>query len=154
MELSQYDWETNDALSEFLFTSTGHKGRIKKRIRIQERGLEDVYNIAFGDLLDGTDKLDDYNISNNGDWQKVLATVAGAIYQYTEKYPERWIYAVGITTSRTRLYRMGLTKYLDQIKNDFELFGFINGQWQEFEKGINYEAFLARRKTNKNEKDK
>jgi hypothetical protein len=153
MELSQYDWETNEALSDFLFTSEGHKGKIKKGIRIKEHGLDDIYNISFGDL-DNSSKLNDSSISNNGDWEKILATVAGAIYTHTAKYPERYIYAVGRTASRTRLYQMGIGKYWDRIKNDFEVFGFINGKWQDFEKGINYESFLARRKTNQNEKDK
>ena len=122
MELSQYDLETNDDLSEFLFTSIGPNGKIKKKIKIQESERVDV-------------------------------TVAGAIFSYTAKYPEKWIYAKGSTKSRTRLYQMGLSQYLDLIKKDFELFGFINGQWQEFERGINYESFVVKRKINQNEKD-
>lgn len=41
---------------------------------------------------------------------------------------------------------MGLTKYLAEIKEDFDLYGQKEGEWQDFEKGVEYEAFLAQRK--------
>jgi len=79
MELSQYDLETNDDLSKFLFTSTGPNGKIKKQIRIFER-RDDVFNLVLSNLSEGNYKLEDFSISNNGDKEKILATVAGAIY--------------------------------------------------------------------------
>jgi hypothetical protein len=126
---------------------------IKKSVQFEESGIKGFYNLAFGDLTEGLEELNDTIVSNNGNREKVLATIISAIYSYSEKYPFRWIYAVGSTGSRTRLYQMGISKYLNQVKSDFELYGLINGYWQVFEKGVNYEAFLARRKTNQNEKD-
>lgn len=85
-------------------------------------------------------------ISNNGDSEMVLATVVSAIYAFTDKNPDAWIYATGSTKSRTRLYRMGITKNLKEVKSDFQIYGELNKTWQEFEKEVDYESFLVKRK--------
>ena len=41
---------------------------------------------------------------------------------------------------------MGITKYFDEVKHDFLLFGLRNGEWEEFTKEIDYTAFVVRRK--------
>jgi hypothetical protein len=55
-------------------------------------------------------------------------------------------YATGSTKSRTRLYRMGITKYFDEVNQDFEIYGLLEGEWEEFKKDIEYTAFVVRRK--------
>lgn len=130
----------------FEFTSHGPKGSIKKIVKFSETNLKSIYNIAFGDCDDSTAEINDIAISNNGDSEQVLATVAATVYSFTEKYPGSWIFATGSTKSRTRLYRMGITKYLAEIKNDFRLFGLKGEDWEPFNNGVDYEAFLAKRK--------
>ena len=39
-----------------------------------------------------------------------------------------------------------ITKYIEVIKEDFEVYGEINEEWENFEVGKNYTAFLAKRK--------
>ena len=78
--------------------------------------------------------------------EKVLATVVSAIYAFTDKYPENYVFASGSTETRTRLYRMGITKYLELIEKDFDLYGLIGINWKPFKKGVNFEGFLVRRK--------
>jgi hypothetical protein len=80
-----------------------------------------------------------------------LATVAATIYAFTDKYPDIWIYATGSTKSRTRLYRMGISKFLTEVDEDFEVLGEINDTWEIFRKNIEYEGFLVRRKRNNNQ---
>jgi len=41
---------------------------------------------------------------------------------------------------------MGLTKYLSEIGENFDLYGQKEGEWENFEKGVEYDAFLAQRK--------
>ena len=41
---------------------------------------------------------------------------------------------------------MGLTKYLSEIGEDFDLYGQKDGKWERFEKQVEYEAFLVQRK--------
>ncbi len=104
-----------------------------------------MYNLGFGDKLPSGD-YDDTVISNNGDGKKVLATVAATLYTFTNKYKEAMIHIEGSTKSRTRLYQIGITKYLDTIREDFEILGETEIGWEEFESNRNYNAFLIKRK--------
>ena len=56
------------------------------------------------------------------------------------------IYATGSTKSRTRLYRMGISKYLNQIREDFEIYGELENNWEKFKKETEYKGFLVRLK--------
>ena len=60
--------------------------------------------------------------------------------------PNVWIYATGSTKSRTRLYRMGITKFLSEVNEDFEVLGELKDDWEIFKKDVEYEGFLVRRK--------
>lgn len=101
-----------------------------------------VYNLAFGD---GVEAIDDLAVSDNGDADKVLATVAAAAEQFMAEHPAALLYAIGSTPSRTRLYQMGLTRFLPSIRTQFLLFGILNGEPEPFEPGRPYEAFIAQR---------
>ncbi len=41
---------------------------------------------------------------------------------------------------------MGIAKYYDDIKSDFDIFGQIGEDWEPFEKDKDYIAFLAQKK--------
>ena len=68
----------------FEFASTGKFGRIPKRIAFIPTELPEVYNLAFGDINENGE-IDDYAISDNGDRNKILATLAKVIELYTDK---------------------------------------------------------------------
>ena len=146
MNLPRYQLAGNDKLTTFEFVSEGPKGRIQKLVQFTSTNLKDVYNLAFGDKDKVTGKIDDTIISNNGDSEKVLATVTATIYAFTDKHPDAFIYATGSTKSRTRLYRMGITKYLSEVETDFIIFGETKEGWDIFEKDANYFGFLIQRK--------
>ncbi len=78
-----------------------------------------------------------------------MATVAATLYAFTDKYPNAWVYATGSTKSRTRLYRMGITKFLSEVTEDFEVLGEKDEDWFPFKKKVEYDGFLVRRKTKK-----
>jgi hypothetical protein len=146
MKLERYELKAEKSLLVFEFVSEGPKGEIPKLVQFGETNLKDFYNLAFGDKDPDTGEINDSIVSNNNDSDKVLATVVATVYAFTDKHPDAWVYATGSTRSRTRLYRMGLTKYLVEIVEDFDLYGQKEGEWQNFEKGVEYEAFLAQRK--------
>ena len=146
MQLSKYPLASGDNLTTFEFISEGPKGRISKLIQLTPTNFKDVYNLAFGDKDHSTGKINDSVISNNGDSEKVLATVIATVYAFTDKYPEAYIYATGSTKARTRLYRMGISKYFLEAKKDFEIYGELDEGWEKFRKEINYEGFLVKRK--------
>lgn len=138
--------DADTSQTSFEFISEGPKGRIAKVIRFSEIHIKGVYNLAFGNKNPDTGELDDAVVSNNGDTEKILSTVVETIYIFTDSHPEAWVYAKGSTKSRTRLYRMGITRYLPIIQKDFDLYGEIDDEWLTFEKGVEYESFLAQRR--------
>jgi hypothetical protein len=146
MNLPRYEYLTEGKAEIFKFISSGPHGEIKKLVVYSQMLENDIYNLAFGDYNEETDSIDDKIITNNNDSQKVLATVASTLYVFTNKHPNVWIYATGSNKARTRLYKMGITKNLEAILPDFQVFGLQTDLWHEFNTGQEYEAFLVKRK--------
>ena len=76
MRKEHYQLEVGKASLVFEFTSEGHKGLVKKRVIFEQIGKTNIFNLAFGDVDETTDEFDDFVVTNNGDSEKVLATVA------------------------------------------------------------------------------
>ncbi len=147
MKIDKYPVIVGESSMVFQFTSEGIRGSISKLVIYSETHLHNFYNLGFGDKDDVTGKIDDEIITNNGDSEKVLATVASTLYTFTDKFPEAMVFATGSTKARTRLYRMGISNNLDEIQVDFEIFGLVGEKdWQPFQKQIEFEAFLVKRK--------
>jgi len=146
MKLPRYELKAEKSLMVFEFISEGYKGEIPKLIMFSETSVKKIYNLAFGDKNIETNEIDDIVVSNNGDSEKVLATVVAAVHTFTDNYPEMWVYATGSSKARTRLYRMGIAKYFDDIKQNFFIFGLRDGEWNDFEKDVDYTAFIVKRK--------
>ena len=146
MKLPRYELKAEESLMIYEFISEGHKGEIIKLIKFSETTLKDFFNLAFGDKNKDTGEISDTVVSDNGDTEMVLATVVAAVYAFTDSKPNMWVYATGSTKSRTRLYRMGISKFIDEIKKDFSIYGQLEGEWESFEKETAYTAFLVRRK--------
>lgn len=143
MLLDRYEYSSERLALFYEFISEGPKGRIRKIVEYTPTTIENVYNLAFGDYDDTIGGINDKIITNNGDSQKILATVASTVYAFTGKYPEAGIYATGSTAARTRLYRMGLTNNLIEISKDFFVFGLRDKLWEQFWVGEDYEAFFV-----------
>ncbi len=146
MKLPKYPLASSSRLTTFEFVSEGPNGLIHKLVRYQATNLHGVYNLAFGDKDHATGEIDDTSVSNNGDSEKVLSTVVATIYAFTDRYPDAWVYATGSTNARTRLYRMGISKFIVEVEGDFEILGERNDDWEAFRHNVEYEGFLVRRK--------
>lgn len=146
MFLPSYALETSADRMTYQFNSEGIQGSIIKIIRFQAMSQKGVYNLAFGDKAPDSDNIDDKAISNNGDREKVLATVAASVYSFSERYPSAWIYATGSSRARTRLYQMGIAKYVQEISEDFIVMGLRENGWESFQLRVEYEGFLFRRR--------
>ena len=59
---------------------------VSKYLSMSEQDYEDLYNLGFGDKNVDTGEIDDNTISNNGDSEKVLATVVVTLYAFTDKH--------------------------------------------------------------------
>jgi hypothetical protein len=146
MKLPKYELTTEKSLNVYEFLSEGPKGKIPKLIKFSETTLKGFFNLAFGDKNIETGEIDDKVVSNNGDSEQVLATVVSAVFAFTDLNKNSWVYATGSNKARTRLYRMGVNKYLDEVEKDFWVFGMLNGEWEKFEKETDYTAFVVRRR--------
>lgn len=146
MNLERYGLEANSALTTFEFVSVGRKGEVVKVVQFQPTEIPDLYNLAFGDINSDTGGFDDRVVTDNGDSEKVLATVVTAVYAFVEHHPESWVYATASTPARTRLYQMGINKYFDLAESDFEIMGEHQDKWERYERNRKYEAFAVRLK--------
>jgi hypothetical protein len=149
MILDRYEIKAGRNLTTFEFLSEGRKGQILKIIQFQQMNLHNLYNLAFGDKNLETGQIDDKVVTDNGDSEKVLATVVSAIYAFVDCFPDSWIYATGNTASRTRLYRMGINKYFEIVVADFEIMGEYRNEWESYEFGKDYQAFAIHKKNTK-----
>lgn len=143
MKLDRYEFKSGEQFLTYEFLSEVPKGKVLKLIQFTLVSQNSLYNLAFGDKNPETGEIDDLVTTDNGDSEKVLATVVGAIYAFCDKFPKSWIYATGSTAARTRLYRMGINKYFEIVQEDFEIFGLTQGEWERFIKGNDYKAFVV-----------
>ena len=149
MKLDRYELIAGRNLTTFEFLSEGKKGKIIKVVQFQQMNIANLYNLAFGDKNADTGELDDKVVTDNGDSEKVLATVVAALYAFADRYPDAWIYATGSTSARTRLYRMGINKYFDIVEYDFDIMGEYHNEWEWYEHGRDYQALAVHRKNSK-----
>ena len=146
MHLPHYKLTTGISSSIFEFTSQGPKGEIPKIIIFSKLPRNNMFNLAFGDIDLQTDVFNDRTVSGNLDSEKVLATIVNALFLFFDENPNAFIYAKGSTKSRTRLYRMGISKYIQEIEDDFQVFGERNDIWEEFKPNIDYNSFVIKSK--------
>jgi hypothetical protein len=133
--------------TKFDFISEGCNGKIPKRVEFMPTPFPNVYNLSFGDIKHNGE-LDDQAISNNGDRNKILATILYVVDTYTRRFPEHWVFFSGSTENRTRLYRIAISLHLEELSEMFEILVDLNGDWRfvRFQKELNIKAFLVKRK--------
>ena len=145
MKVDKYSIKAEGNFTVFEFISEGPKGVFRKIVQFQKTNEANLYNLAFGDKNIDNGELDDLAISNNGDSEKVLATVVSTLYAFFDNYPDAFVYASGSTNARTRLYRMGISRFYGEMLEDFYLYGQIGDDFYEFELGKEYKGFLVER---------
>lgn len=147
MDIERYEIENNVNSVYFEFISIGSKGSIVKVIKYTKINDEPlVYNLGFGDKNLTHETIDDKAVTNNGDTDRVLATVAFTIYAFYKEFPDAICYLSGSTTSRTRLYQININKFYDYISKDFIIYGELEQGFERFKKGVNYQGFFILKK--------
>jgi hypothetical protein len=144
MNIERYGYKTDSPHLDYEFFSVGPNGRIKKVVRFRLiDAANEIYNLGFGDYDDETGDINDLSVSNNSDREKILATVAAIVVYFSKHYTSASVFVQGSTSSRTRLYRMGITTYYDEINSLFDIFGYTD-RWIYFQNNIEFNAFLIR----------
>jgi hypothetical protein len=146
MKYEFYDQlQISDDYSIFDFVSEGKNGRIDKRIEFMPTEIPGIINLAFGDInSDG--EINDYSISDNGDRNKILSTVAFATEVYLNKYPNRAIYFRGSTEERTRLYRMAIGINFEELRLKFDIYSEQSDGFAPFQKNTPAFGILVKKK--------
>lgn len=135
-----------DDYSIFDFVSVGRNGLIHKRIEFMPTKIAGYFNLAFGDV-DSDGEIDDYSVSDNGDRNKILATVAYAVEIYLNRYEDRWVYFRGSTLERTRLYRMAVGLNIVELENKFDIYAELKDDTiVPFQKNIDVMGLLVKKK--------
>lgn len=139
-----YPLEASDDYLFFWFESCSLGCRIPKIVEYEEIETG-TFNLAFGDI-DNYGRLNDSVVSNNGDMEKVLATVVQTVLTFLEIYPIRRVYFSGNSPARNRLYRAVLSRDIENWSKIFEVDGIVEGERIAFRQGINFEGFIVQRK--------
>ena len=149
MTIKTYSYPVSDTYLSFEFDSAGPKGKIRKIVQYRLLHANDIdyFNLGFGDLNPKTNKIDDLAVTNNQDREKILATVAGTVLQFTQHFSDAMVYAEGSTPARTRLYQSAIAANWNEIEPLLRVFGYHQEEgWLPFRKNVNYQAFLVNRK--------
>ncbi|TKC59104.1 hypothetical protein FBD94_16335 [Pedobacter hiemivivus] len=147
MQEDSYTFKRHSKAHEYEFFSEGAKGTIRKMIQFQSLpDHNNMYNLAFGDWDEENGTINDHVKTNDGDRQKILKTVAKTVYDFMQGNGNIKIIARGSTPSRTRLYQMGIAAFWLDIREHFNVDGYISNEWESFRPNRNYEAFLLMHK--------
>jgi hypothetical protein len=147
MELPRYQIENSVGSKYFEFVSSGVNGNIVKVVKyVPFPNQEGLFNLGFGDKNQESDELDDLVVSNNGDTEKVLATVGMTVYEFFEEHPSATVYLKGSTDSRTRLYQISISKFIEQISSEFDVYGELEEEFERFKKNISYKGVLIQKR--------
>lgn len=145
--MSLNNYPLNIAADNFYwFISSGPAGDIPKGMFFDLADIPSiakVYNLGLADYIQ--EEWTDANRTNNSDTVKVMETVAAAIVQYLQRFPDRRIYVRGNTEAKRRLYQRYASNNLNEISIKYYLFGkeYDKDQFEIFEKGNVYEALLV-----------
>ena len=150
MKQKFYHYKADTESLFFEFTSVSEEKTISKIITYSPLPDDpEIYNLALGDiLLNG--EVSDLTVSNNSDMEKVIATVVRTIFNFFEKHPENAIYFKGSSPERTRLYRIIISKELNEAQKLFNFYGIINGNLEYFSQNRPYQAFIITLKDDNN----
>lgn len=137
--------DSSTSRTVYEFQSIGPNGIIKKLVQFNQMEDRSVYNLAFGNItLEGS--IDDRTTNNNKDRDKILATIAAIVYDFTTRFPDCYIFFSGSTNDRTRLYRMAISINLEELAKTFVIWGLLDdGDFEPFLKNKCYEGFLIKR---------
>lgn len=138
-------WEFKDSFNVAEFYSHGRNGVVLKRVIFSKTRASEFYMLGFGSV-DENNEINDLTVTNNGDTEKILATIYDIVINYTDRYPDRMIYFEGSTPARTRLYRRAIGLNLGDLSTEFFIYGYYNDEFVPFEKNMVISGFLIKRK--------
>lgn len=139
--------EVSEENRVYTFLSCGPSGNIDMTIQFTPTEENGIFNLAFG-ILDRGGKMDDVIINNNGDRNKIIATVIAAINEFTYHYPGKLAYFSGHTKERNKLYKGALSIYLEQWLQGYTIWALKeDNSFELFKKNTSYFGYIIKEKT-------
>lgn len=136
-------------LTVYEFYSVGPNGRIRKLIKLSlMQRVPLIFSLEPGDALNEVE-INLLSVTDNKDTDIILLSATQAIIEFLNERNEALVFFEGITSARTRLFQIWITRVLNQYSDFISIEGRIKNQWRPFEKGVLFDAFLIR-KTNTN----
>lgn len=136
-----YEFEITEEALRFEFESVGNERVVRKVVRYAETNVPDLYNLSLVDVLaNGAES--DTAITDNGDMEKVLATVFRTFSVFLNHYPDRMIFFMGSTPARTRLYQIAIRRELTEALTLFSIRGLTDNGFKPFVDNQTYKAFV------------
>jgi hypothetical protein len=146
MNKPTYHIESSTDAEWHFFRSVSEAKTIEKAVVFTQIDKEEgIYELIFGDLEDGYVNVK--SKSNNQDMGIVLATIVKTIFLFFERNPQKTVIFMGSSDSRNRIYQVLLSKFIDEITDNFEILGTnFDGSEESFIKNKNYFAFKIKHK--------
>jgi hypothetical protein len=135
----------------FSFISEGRYGKLTKVVRFDKLlNYDNTYNLALGTVLNNGE-VDYQIITNNGDRNKLLATVAFIAVLFTENNPGYSIYISGSDARRTTLYHRAISYGYKELIEIFNIYGDLSSEdevtdLEPFDPEKSYSAFVVEKK--------
>jgi len=143
----RYDYVRKRTYKEYYFYSEGPKGQIRKIVRFYLMSHNPpIYNLVLGDWSEKLNDIDSNAVSNNGDTDKIFATIAAIVVDFTDIFWNAAIHIEGNSPARTRRYQIGINKFMHEIEKTFNAYGVIGDRLEPFRKNVSYDAFVFERK--------
>ena len=143
MDEAQYAFSTEPIEVQYNFASISDHRTVQKVVRFSETSLPRIVNLALLDILeDGTES--DLIVTDNGHLRIVLATVMKTIDDFLRRLPDKIITFRGSDARRNRLYRVIISRELDQLQQRFVVLGGTGeDRFDVFQKNTDYDSFYV-----------
>lgn len=141
MDETPYSFSADPVSIQYTFDSTSETKTVKKIVRFTETDLPYVFNLALLDRFDDGEESDS-SVTNNNDLKTVLATVMWIIHGFLTKFPGKIVTFTGSDARRIRLYRIVISREIEAIRKQYDVFGLVEDQLEEFQPDVAYEQFF------------
>ncbi|MBB3840825.1 hypothetical protein FHS57_004845 [Runella defluvii] len=142
MDEPQYPFENPITEIRYDFKSISREKEVNKRVIFTTSDFQNVYNLALVDVLE-EGRLSDITESRNKDMKTILATVMGIIINFLEANPGKIIAFKGSDERRQRLYRLIISRDLDELEKEFVILGVSSeGESEPFQSNRLYDYFV------------
>ncbi len=142
MKLDKYELKSGEQLEVFEFVSIGQKGKIPKIVQYTPTNYKDLYNLGFGDKNIETGEIDDSVISNNGDSEKVLATLSRLCMHSLISTKKQWYMQLEVQNPGFDYIEWGLQNISMRLKKISKFMESLKMDGKNFEKMLNMKHFL------------